>query len=62
MEDRHVKWFNNSSDTDLAQSLELTSEIAQRARQKGDKKKEAEAHETMNGMLDEAGKRGWFRR
>lgn len=54
--------FSRNSDSDLQQSMDLASEIAEEARRVGDKKREAAAHRDLNEQIDEAEKRGWFRR
>lgn len=56
------KWWNSASDDDLDQGLVMAKEIAEEARSKGDRRREAAAHEDMNDGLDEKQRRGWGRR
>lgn len=40
--------------------MDLAREIAEDARKKGDKAREAGAHQDLNDQLDAAQQRGWF--
>lgn len=48
------------TDDDLIQGMDLLAAMAWDARQRGDKKREAAAHESLNGSLDEGERRGLF--
>lgn len=54
-----MAWYKKASDADLQQSMELASAAAKEAAQSGDRKREAAFHEDLNGMVDEAKRRGW---
>ncbi|ATL27581.1 hypothetical protein [Streptomyces formicae] len=55
--------FNRSdlSDDDLAQSMQLESEMAADAHLLGNHQREDAAHASLNENLDEAEQRGWSR-
>lgn len=53
--------FNTESNDDLVQGMDLDVEIAQDARQNGDRQREADAHRDLNDRLDEGRRRGLFR-
>ncbi|GAA3372134.1 hypothetical protein GCM10017744_102410 [Streptomyces antimycoticus] len=54
--------WRDSSDSDLAQGMEMATEAAREAQQTGNKQREAAFHQDLNTMLDRAEERGWFRR
>ncbi|MFJ4633180.1 hypothetical protein [Streptomyces sp. NPDC088847] len=53
---------SSESTSDLIQGLDLSVEIAQHARETGNRKREDAAHEDINGRLDEVERRGLFGR
>ncbi|QES06817.1 hypothetical protein DEJ44_15190 [Streptomyces venezuelae] len=54
-----MAWFKKASDADLQQGMEMASHCADQARKDGNRKREGEFHEVLNGMIDEAQSRGW---
>ncbi|MER7517796.1 hypothetical protein [Streptomyces sp. NPDC126499] len=54
-----MAWYTSASDADLVQSIELARDTARLARKNGDKKREEAFTDDLNGMLDEARRRGW---
>jgi hypothetical protein len=57
-----MAWFNKASDSDLRQSIDLAVSAAREARSSGDREREDGFHNDLDGMIDEANKRGWGRR
>lgn len=54
-----MAWYNDASDADLTQSIELARDNARLARKQGNKEREEGFSKDLNGMLDEARRRGW---
>ncbi|WP_406227396.1 hypothetical protein [Streptomyces anthocyanicus] len=54
-----MAWYNDASDADLQQSMELGAAAAKEAADSGDHKRAAALHEDLNGMIAEARRRGW---
>jgi len=53
-----MAWFNKASDADLTQSMDLAVSAAREARENGDRERENAFHRDLDGMIDEANKRG----
>lgn len=54
-----MAWYNDASDADLQQSMELGATAAKEAAASGDHKRAAALHKDLDGMITEARRRGW---
>jgi isopropylmalate/homocitrate/citramalate synthase len=54
-----MAWFKKATDADLQQSMDLAVSAARYARENGNKAREDAFHEDLDGLVEEAQKRGW---